>query len=190
MYERAHEEKIESLAAAEHHLAAGLMTDRSRTGEVITKLFDLVERSQLTLGLARVSVVLAALAQTTDADAQRSLELANQLVDYYPDSQPLLKGSELRNLAMLQMRLGQYAQAIETSQSSVKLIASETPMHWMVYAFSYAKLGDRETAKSYLDRIPRDALLADELDPWYRVMYQQFWQELDALILALPEDEH
>ena len=181
LYERGHAERIESLEAAAHHLATGMVIDPTKTGPIITKLFEFVERSPLTAGLARVSVNLAGFAQTSPADGEKALELANQLVAVYPDDQPLLRGSEIRNRAMLEMRLGNYEAALSSLDHSAELMRQETPVHSLIYAFAHAKSGNTKLAKGYVDKIPIDQMLHDEADWAYRTIYDQLWSELQAL---------
>ena len=158
------------------------MTDPARTRSVVTKLFDFVERSQLTLGLAQTSINLAGFSQIGEEDAQRITELAEKVVAFYPDDQSLLKGAEIRNRANLEMRLGKYHKSLKSLDKSVTLMERESPIHSLIYAFNYAHLGDLEKAKAYADKMPRGELLRNEEDWWYKTVYQQLWNELDGLV--------
>ena len=182
LYERAHAEKVQSLDAVTHHLVAGLMTDPARARPVVTKLFDFVEQSPLTLGLARVSINLAGFSQIDEADAERITKLAEQVVAYYPANQLLLKGAEIRNRAKLEMRLGKYEKSLKSLDESVELMKRESPIHSLIYAFNHAKLGDLATAKAYADRMSREEILTNEEDWWYEMVYKQLWKELDGML--------
>jgi tetratricopeptide (TPR) repeat protein len=168
------------------HLTAG---DRVGWEQAIASLLDRFQ-GPMTSDDNNLVAVLCAMGPYTVADPKSPVRLAESAVQQLDQKHPDYP-NVLNTLGAALYRAGRFDEAIRRLEEAIQARGGEHPTDWPFLAMAHHRLGHRDEARRWLERLRDDQAIADPARSWDELELRLLRSEAEAVVLydpAFPDD--